>query len=290
MTLTKRKLAILRFVAIYYTVTRAMIQRAVMPETDRQGRVARKILGELTQCGLLNKTKMLVCNAADGAPAPVYYPSRKGCELLAVELRDDTWLHTCTLTPNWQHLHHWVNVAKFHIELDHAAMLSRDVKVERWLSEWTIANPDETEPQKRYRLFTEIRKEPRLVCAPDAAFLLCYRAFRKVYYVEVDRGTTGINAIAASKTPGYAAMEKQGLHRRHYADTTFDTFSVLQVTTSANRRDALRRAIAPKDGAKLWLFLAWPDITAETLLHNDLIYDCEKGPRPLVKRAEGGAP
>src|SRR5205823_11884614 len=132
-------------------------------------------------------------------------------------------------------------------------------------------------PAKRYRLFTEIRKQPRLVCAPDGGFLLSYRRFKKVYYVEIDRGTTGINAIAASKTPGYAEMAKQCLHRRHYPETNFDTFSVLHVSNSVNRRDALAKAVSPKDEQRLWKFAAWPEITAETLLFGEVIHDCQKG-------------
>jgi hypothetical protein len=287
--LTPRDIAIMRFICTYYVVTREMVRLAVMPETDRDGRAARKVLARLVEGGWIAKTAMLVVNPSDGAPARVFFPTRKGAEFLAVELRDDSWMHTCTQTPNWQHLHHWINCSKLHILFDQAAKLHPEVKVTGYLHEWAIANPDEKEPHKRFRLFTEIRKEPRLVSAPDSAFLLEFKTFRKVYYVEVDRGTTGINAIAASKTPGYAEQEKQGLHKRHYPTTTFDTFSVLQVSTNANRRDALRRAITEKGGSHLWRFVAWPEITVETLLHGDLIYDCQKGPYPLVKKPEGGA-
>ena len=58
---------------------------------------------------------------------------------------------------------------------------------------------------------TLIRKKPRLVCAPDAAFSLSVGPHSKTYFLEVDRGTTGINQIAHSKTPGYAAMAAAGL-------------------------------------------------------------------------------
>jgi hypothetical protein len=232
---------------------------------------------------------MLVVNPNDGAPARVFYPTRKGAELLAVELRDDSWLSTCTQTPNWQHLNHWIACSKLHVLFDRAAELSPDVTVTGFLHEWAVANPEEKEPHKRFRLFTLLRENPRLVCNPDSAFLLEFGQHRRAYYVEVDRATTGINAIAASKTQGYAQMLREQTHRRHFPTTTFDDFSVLQVSTTANRRDALRKAILPKDGSKAWRFVAWPEMTAESLLHGDLIYDCEKGPRPLVRRPEGGS-
>lgn len=289
MNLTARKLSVIQFVCRYYVVTREMIQRAVMPETSDDGRVCRKVLAKLVAEGLIAKANMLMVNPNSNAPARAYYPTKRGAELLAVELRDDGWLNTCTSVPNWQHLPHWIRCSEFHVVLDRAAELNPQVKIERFLHEWAIANPNESDPAKRYRLFTEIRKEPRLVCAPDFAFLLCYAGIRKVYFGEFDNGTTGIQQIAASKTPGYAALAKEQLHRRHYPDTTLATFGVLHVSISASRRDALRRAIATKEGAGLHLFTAWPEITSGTLLHGDLIYDCEKGPRALVRRVEGGA-
>ncbi|HEX3152343.1 MAG TPA: replication-relaxation family protein, partial [Gemmataceae bacterium] len=289
MQITPRVISILEFVAVCYTATREMIQRACLSETDPKGRIARKLLNAMHAESLLNKTQQLVCNPNWGAPAPVYYPSRKGCELLAVETGDDKWMNTCCLCPNWQHLHHWVNVAKFHFALLEAVKLVPSVKIDGWLSEWDIANPAEKEPHLRYRLFTEIRKEPRLVCAPDAAFLLRVGSLAKVFYVEIDRATTSINAIAASKTGGFAEMARQLLHKRHYPKTTFDTFSVLQITTSPNRRDALVRAIKTKPGAEIWRFIAWPEITRESLIHGDIVYDCQnEKPRALVKKASAG--
>src|SRR5258708_2120198 len=97
-------------VADYYTLTRAQIQSVTGDTNDR---VVRKHLLQLVKQGFLNKTGMQVVNPGDGAPAPVYFPSRKGAEFLAAEV-DEKYLHACTLTPNWQHLRHWTTVADFH--------------------------------------------------------------------------------------------------------------------------------------------------------------------------------
>ena len=99
MTINPVHLDIIRFVATYYTVTRPMIQVEFLPDSDKEGRIARRHLNKLHYDALLNKTQMQVVNPENGSSAPVYYPSRKGLEFLAVELRDDSWLSRCCSLP-----------------------------------------------------------------------------------------------------------------------------------------------------------------------------------------------
>ena len=76
---------ILLAVATYYTLTRRQIQNLCLP--GYEDRTVRKILLQLLQQGLLNKTSMEAVNPAmAGMAAPVYYPSRKGCDYLVAEL------------------------------------------------------------------------------------------------------------------------------------------------------------------------------------------------------------
>jgi hypothetical protein len=58
---------------------------------------------------------------------------------------------------------------RFGIALDEAISRQTDVKIEGWINEWDIVNKDESVPEKRFRLYTLIRENPRLSCAPDAA-------------------------------------------------------------------------------------------------------------------------
>jgi hypothetical protein len=289
--ITEYHIAILIAVATYYTLTRAQIQRLCCPK-DKDGRVTRKRILQLVLLGLLNKTRMEVINPyTRGAGMPVYYLSRKGSELLACELKDERWLNCCTQTPNWQHLAHWTAVADFHIVLDQGFPGQNHATLGGWLGEWDIANPDEKEPHKRYRLFTLISDKPnRLVCNPDAAFLLCAGNYAKIHYLELDRGTSGIQQIAQSKTPGFAELAKRKLHSRHFPATNTDSFFVLSVSPSAERRDLLRKAIAGKLGAELWKFAAWPEITPETVLFGAIWYRCEGDAQPLVRTLTGAIP
>src|SRR5258708_39938146 len=127
-------------------MTRSQINRQLFP-TYHDGRITRKRLRVLHEAGILNRTNMQVVNPSMGAPAYVYYPSAKGCAFLAQELKDDRYKSACTLTPNWMYLYHWVEVAQTHITLDQSVAKLPGVCGVDWISEWSIANPDETEPE-----------------------------------------------------------------------------------------------------------------------------------------------
>ena len=279
--MTPRLLNILKAVADYYTLTRAQIQDVTGETNDR---VVRKYLLQLCQEKLLSKARMEVVNPQMGAPAPVYFPSRRGAEYLAAEV-DEKYLHVCTQTPNWQHMYHWTQVAQLHIVLDRAIARQTQASIGGWLGEWDIAS-DEKEPEKRYRLFTLLKEKPRLVCNPDAGFLLCVGSFAKIYYLELDRATSGIQQIANSKTPGYAELLKQKKHLLHFP-SNMDTFGVLSISPTPGRRDLLRKAIAGKDGCELWKFCAWPDFSPEHAITESIWYPCDGDAAPLVRRTAG---
>lgn len=279
--ITRRKCEILKANANYYTTNRALLQDALGETNDR---VMRKVLLQLQMDGMLNVTRMEVINpdAAEG-PAKVYYPSRKGLEFLAAETGDETWMEKCCLTPNWQHLLHWTTVARFHVRLDQATARQSKASIGGWYGEWDVIDAKATTPKQRYRLYTEITEKPKLVCAPDAAFQLCVGPHKKTHYVEIDRETTAVNGIAASKTPGYAALAERQLHRRHF-ETTSESFIVLSVSPSEGRRKLVMNAIRGKPGAHLWRFACWPQLTSETLLYESIWHRVDGEPMSLVKR------
>lgn len=282
--ITERDIAVLRVLILYYVLTRTQIQRLCFPGTE--ARVVRR-LQLLYDHRLIDRTHMQVVNPAMGAAAPVYFPAPLGCEFLAGLDKDDRHLTTPTQTPQSHHLYHWIAVSETHMALVEAVESQTDVAIDGWLSEWDVANKDETQPEKRFRLYTLLRDNPRLVCAPDAAFLLGARGQRLVFYLEQDRNTSGVKQIAAAKTPGYAAMVEKQLHRRHFPETTLDSFRVLMVAPTARRRDLLRREIAEKAGSQLWRFVARGDLTPEKLLTEPIVYTCDPSadPSPLVKPA-----
>jgi len=282
--ITDRDILILVALVRYYVLNRQQIQRLCFPG-DRNGRITRRRLQLLVDANFINRQNTLFCHPS-AVPAPVYYPSRKGCEFLAEHLGDPQYLLTPTAPPIPHHTFHWLAVSDTHIALDGAIQNQSDVRLDGWINEWDVVNKDESQPDKHYRLYTLLREHPRLVCVPDAAFLLSFKGTSKVYYLEQDRATSGAQQIANGKTVGYATMAEHRLHRRHFPQATLDDFAVLMVAPNPKRRDSLRHAMREKPGASLWRFTCTSDFVPEQLLNDAILYTCNSDePKPLFRRS-----
>lgn len=285
--LTERDFTVVRAIARYYLLNRPQIQRMCFPD-DKTGRITRRRLQVLVTEKLINRLRVLVHHPRFGSPGPVYYPSHKGCEFLAEHYEDERFLAGCTQPPQPHHVLHWLAVSETHMALDKAIARQTQVQLCSWFNEWDVVNADESAPDRRFRLYTLLRESPRLICAPDSAFMLAVGQHRKVFYLEQDRNTSGVRQVAASKTPGYTMLAERQLHRRHFPDTTFDGFSVLAIVPTPQRRDALRKALRDKSGAALWKLAAATDLSPETFLFAPVFYPIDGEPTPLV-RAESAS-
>ncbi len=280
---TDRDLLVLLAVVRYYVLNREQVQRLIFPD-DNQGRITRRRLQALVDARLINRQPMLVCHPTNGVPAPVYYPTRAGVELIAEQTGDDQVLAVSSQSPSMHHVWHWLAVSETHIAFDQALALQSDVAIPTWCNEFDFVNPNETIPELRFRLYTLLRSNPRLVCAPDAAFLLSAKGHAKVFYLEQDRATSGVQQIAATKVQGYSVLSEVRGHLRHFPEATSDKFSVLMVAPTARRRDALKKAIREKPGTHLWRFASVEDMQPQRLLFDPIWHPCDGDAVPLIKR------
>lgn len=283
--LTDRDLEVLLALDRYYVLSRPQIQQLCYP-TDQTGRVTRRRLQALVSQGLVNRHRAEIVYPHTIPAGSIYYPAPKGCQLLSESQGDDRYLVTPTQCPQAHHALHWLAVTESHLTLDRAIDSQENVELIDWVNEWDVVNKDEQRPERRYRLYTLLQEEPRLVCAPDAAFVLSYRGFTKVFFVEQDRGTSGARQVAARKVKGYWAMQQGASHREKFPACNVNQLSVLCIAPNAGRRDALRRAFVGKPGSDLWKFTAVPDLQSEQLLHAPIFYPSKGDPVPLVKLHE----
>lgn len=284
--ITERDIRILCALARYYVLARTQIQRLCFPDVQT-GRAVRRRLQVLVRAGLISRIRTPVFNPGGGSAWPAYFLSRQGVEFLAQHFDDSGFLAIPTRSPEPFHLLHWIDISETHILLDQAIARQNTVRLEGWFSEWDTVNPKEDAPERRYRLYALLRDRPRLVCVPDAAFLLARGEHRKVFYLEQDRATTGTHQVAARKTPGYFELSKRNGHMRHFSQATAPSFTVILIAPTARRRDGLRKATGGKPGAHLWKFAAKPDLTPESFLHEPVFFPCEGDPVPLVKPIRG---
>lgn len=280
--ITERDMNVLRFVARYFVLSRPQIQRLCFPG-DTNGRVARRRLQELVTRNCLNRMRVVVDHPHVNSPGSVYYPAKRGRELLAEYFEDERYHQTPIQRPQSDHVLHWLAVSDTHIALDDARPANSELSVDEWINEWDIVNKDESDPHKRFRLYTLIRMSPRLICAPDAAFVLSMGGHSKVFYIEQDRGTTGTRQLVARKTPGYSAMAEQQLHRRHFPTATVDEFSVLLVVPNERRRKALQFALRDQRRADVWKLVVASELNGESFFHSPIFYPPVGDPVSLVK-------
>ena len=281
MVLSDKKTTILTAAAEHYVFTAAQARGFIFqPQQDKEGRQTRRLLAELVSTKFLQKTNCEVVNPLYGLTCPVYFPSRLGAETLAMQTGDPRWLHTPTQTPNWQNLAHWVALTDLRIRVRAAIGLQKTVTMPAWYNEFdTIA--DAADPAKRYRLYTVVTENPRrIVCIPDAAFLLQMGGFARAFYIELERGTNPIEKAAAEKTPGYAHLGE--LHKRHFS-TANAGFGVLMFAPNPKWRDALCKAIARKDGAALWSFASVTEVKPESFLFAPIFHKCDGSVVALLK-------
>lgn len=287
--ITDRDIQVLLAVSRYYVLNRPQIQRLCFA-SDHTGRVTRRRLQALVSDRLLNRHRAQVHYPGSAPAGSVYYPSKQGNQLLAEHTGDDHFLLTPDQCPQPHHVLHWLAVSDTHIALDEAIARQDQVRLDGWINEWDVVNKDAGDPQQRFRLYTLLTEDPRLICAPDAGLLLSTQGFSKVFYLEQDRGTTGAQQVAARKIKGYAELFRRGLHRHHFPTTNVGSFTVLCVAHNARRRDALRRAFAGLAGSELWRFSAAPELTAERFLHDAVVYPAVGEAMPLVRAGSGGSP
>ncbi len=300
MNLTPRDISVLQAFANYYVMHRLQVQRLFFP-SDSDGRLTRRRLKLMLDAGLITRFNLQPFHSALGAAIPIYYLTKRGCEILAEATGDFRFLNACTRTPKSSNLHHWVAVTDTHIAIDLALAGESEAELERWINEWDTVDEHAVTPEEKFSLYTIFEhgsefglgneesgpRKRRLVCAPDSAFLLNVAGYKKVFYVEEDRNLSAPKQIAY-KVPGYAALAERGLHRRHFPETNVAEFSVLMIVPTKNRVEILRRALRSSPGANLWRFVVKADLTPEKFLHEPIFHRCDGEPVALLKRKTVG--
>ena len=281
MPLTALDMNILKIIALYYVLTREQVQK-IGCAGHASGRGTRKRLLRLAQNGLIVKHKMQITLPGMNGAAPAYYPTKKGAETLANFYSDDRFLATNTKHPRADRLAHWIAINETRMVVESSAAATDGIKLLRWITEWETVNKDAAKTNQ-FCLHTQLTENPPLSCSPDAGFLIERGDKRMVYYLEEDRGTSGIRHIAARKSKGYDQLKKLGLHRKHFPETTFDDFRVLFVTTNDYRAEKAVEEMQSKPGNELWLSMNRQNFTDDNFFVGHLSIDQRGEIGPLIK-------
>ncbi len=279
MQLQSRDIQALTFLAQYFMLTTRQLRQLCFQD-DSTGRVTRRRMLKLSQDELVRKRPMLVVNPRDGAASPVYHLTKIGREFLASHYDDPAYLHKPIEPSQPQHLFHYVGVSDAHMLLNEAIALQSRVSLDRWVSEDEFLNPDEEDRTKRIKLYTQFQDANKVVCAPDAAFVMSAEGHSAVRYVELDRDSFYHDRVAARKTPGYKKLLATRHHLRHFPTTTKSNFLVVFFTPTEKRarqlRDAFAKTNAGDPALSIYRFGSFESLTAENVLTAPLFRCCHQ--------------
>jgi len=292
--ITEKNLLVLESLAQYYVLTRKMIQEMCFPHV-RSARSVCERLRKLKAEGYISQASMNVVLSGQSA-SPVYYPNKKTAETLAAIHDDDSFLNIYTKPPSTRLLFHWIEIARTHNIVDRAVEVSDLLRIPSWVNEWEVINKDVPNSKLHYTLHTVLRQEPPITCQPDAAFMVTCGELKKIFYVEVDRGTDSIRRIVSKKPSGYAMMVVQERFRKHFpkhdlSEAGFEGVSILFITTTKYRRNELARSSQKFEATDLWKFACVKDVTPETFFFEPIWQshtsaagpNSEGSPHPLIK-------
>lgn len=282
MQLTDRDISVLELLLTFGYLITSQIRSVLFPN-DKDGSVTRERLRKLEAAGLVHRRRAEVANPLTSNTIPVWIITEKGICLLSLRKNDATILNQRPpCTRSWQNFTHYVAVADLLLKAKQSIAAQTRVQLGDMFFEHTLVNAAADDAAHRYKLYTVLAETPkRLICAPDASFELKVAAYRRPYYIELERGTDTPARVAAKKTPGYHGLFVSKQFKRHYPDA--NDFRVLCVAPTSSWRDSLRKAVRDKPGADLWLFMALDEIKPDTFLHGNIAYTCTEGPRPFVR-------
>ncbi|QDU10902.1 replication-relaxation family protein [Gimesia aquarii] len=284
MVITDTDLQILEVLAQYYVLTREQIQRfSAAPISS--GRSVRRRLLKMSLAELIRKHRIPVALPGKNGAAPVYYLTKNGTEVLADHFNDGTYLGLPTRQPRVDRLNHWVALNETRWTIEQAIASQSEVGLERWINEWETVNKSAHEKEQFY-LQTKLSENPPLSCSPDAGFVMSLRGHKKVFYLEQDLGTSSPKQIAARKTKGYAELANRKLHRKHFPETTLDTFTILFITTTAYRSQTTAERIRTRPRPDLWLCIDQHELTPESFLYGPITLNYQGERAALVKPIE----
>lgn len=281
MTLTARDIAWMGFLRRYYYARTSQISEAYFP-ADADGSVTRSRVRLAEREGYVRRNHSQVTDPLDPrTQSPIWALTLKGATALARATGDASLvLRAEPSFRDWLSLNHFASLTSLHWMIDRAIAAQTHVVLHGLCFEHEVADASASDPDKRYRLYT--RTSEKVVCVPDSGIMIqagCLPG--RVIYMEREMGSDLPTRVAAKKHKGYAELAAHGLHRRHFPEAA--DFRVLCLAPSASWRDAIRDAMRDKPGADYWLFVASPDLTADTVLHSPIVHRCgHAGPVPLV--------
>lgn len=252
--LTERDLHILYALGRYRYLRTGQVARLIFPQS-KTVQSARRRLKYLYHAGFVGRIQPIADNPTS-QPEMAYFLEAAGAELLD----EDTlprFSRKGMVKPLF--LRHALDLSEFRLKLELAVEALEGITLKRAVMDYELKTQTEKAVGKRrYRLFDEVLDpigKRKLIVHPDLMFILESelddgRVFRRLFFVEVDRGTEGLRVIK-DKLTGYSLYRRESVFKK-FGD--FSDFRVLIQTNSPKRCANIQKLVGEfADGVDAWV-------------------------------------
>jgi len=283
LVLTARDTDILLALNRYRYLTTSQIKDLLFSENaDTQG--ARRRLKKLFHGKYVGRVSTFK-RVDEGMPQIAYYLDRKGAKLL-----DETGhvpnLWRKSKQVKMQFLQHALDLSEFRIHLEKGLQTQDVVRLHTFIPDFRMRQASSRSVSKhRYELYMELQhpvNRQSYVIYPDAVIVLEAeidgRSFKRLYFLEIDRGTHGLEKIR-DKVTGYNLYFKKDLHKK-YGD--FDDFKILFQTSSPKRANNIRNCLVDQERSESVWITDYEKVTDTSLLHTPIWQNIAGEPKQIL--------
>lgn len=220
-------------------------------------------------------------------PDAVYYLKRAGASTLELQ-NEEVFFYPKAFAIKPMFLNHALDISEFRINLELALKEHAAVELRAFIPDYELkSNFHSFKGRWRYRLYNQvIHKEKQRAYAvyPDAAIILQgrnkYKEHRRLFFLEIDRGTAGLRIIQ-DKVIGYSLFREQRFFEKTFPG--FTEFIVLLQTNSQQRAINIRERISREEGNELIWIAHSEVINQETVVLKNVWMDDQQDLRSLIK-------
>lgn len=242
---------------------------------------ARRRLRYLYQAKLVGRA-FSYSEPGNGAESMVYFLDRKGCETLN-QIGVTTHFYKKAKQVKQLFLNHALALSTFKIHLVRAITRLPEIELETFIPDFELKRNSKSKTGlQRYLSYREVAHPVHsrsYTVYPDAVIVLASGNIKRLFFLEVDRGTEAMRVIR-DKVIGYGIYLQSGM-AVEYGD--FNSFQVLIQTTSPKRENNIQVALSDMEGRKFVRTTSQELVNDESVLNGQIWLNYKNEHRSILK-------
>lgn len=224
-----------------------------------------------------------------GGAETAYYLDRLGIELLK-EYEEPIYSYSRKNQVRHQFLNHALDLSEFRINMEIALKDHPIVEIHRFTCDFELKeHTAKVTGRNIFKLYDQIThpvNRQNYVVYPDALIVLKgkgeYEQFRKMFFLEVDRGTEQLSIIR-DKVIGYNLYHKNKIFNKF---GKADSFTVLFQTSSEKRANNIRKYLTDQEGTELVWITNVQQVDEKSIVSAPIWQDYQLERKAILKNTE----